>query len=237
LDRHVRLVSIPSSDAPFGALAEQTFASLAAERRGSGGAREDVAELERRLRRVYPGAVVRRQDPLARFGEGDTEVWYATNRAYPSRISARLDVPAPPELVFDLYVERYPEWQSAVAVRAVPPSEASTIAEFAARYDIFGRSFEGRFRIVELQRPAFVRVEATGTRGIEVWYVTTFARTPTGTAIEVVGDYDLPSTLLPGVQRFVADRVVARDIRRAHATLVELVEREAGRGIPARRAG
>jgi hypothetical protein len=214
----IRLVSIPSTDARFADFATRALEEIPAGL-GNDAAR---AELERRLRRFYPGAVVRARDPLATYEPPTDVVWYATNRGYDTPIHESVEIAAPRELVFDTYVDRYPEWQSAVAVRRIEAA-APVLAAYGATYEIFGRRFEGRFDVVEVERPSFVRVEATSTSGIAVWYVTSFRDTPDGTVVEVVGDYDLPSRLLPEVQRFIIDRVIARDIRRAHRTLTDLV--------------
>jgi hypothetical protein len=218
LDVPVRLVTIPSTDTDFGAHARDLLAGI--EQREPEAGR---AELERRLRRFYPGAVVRARDPLASFGGEDDLVWYATNRAVSTAIRESVEIRAPRELVFDVYLERYPEWQSAVDVRRVEAVGPGVLAAYGATYELLGRRFEGRFDVVEVARPAFVRVEAAGTSGIEVWYVTSFRDSAHGTIVEVIGDYHLPSRLLPDVQRFVVDRVIARDIRRAHSTLAQLV--------------
>jgi hypothetical protein len=216
----VRLVCIPSTDVDFTEHVRAAFRSL--------GERSDEAarlELQARLRRLYPGAEVRRRSDLASYGSADEVVWYALNRTFSTSIHEAIDLPVPRDRVFDTYVERYPEWQSAVEVRRSDPAPGA-LASYAATYEIFGRRFDGRFDLVEADRPRLVRVEARGMSGIEVWYVTSFREIPTGTRIEVVGDYELPSRLLPDVQRFIVDRVIARDIRRAHQSLAELLDRE-----------
>jgi hypothetical protein len=171
--------------------------------------------------------VVRAQDPLARVAGSDDVVWYATNRTYRSRISAALDIAAPTELVFATYIDRFPDWQRSVALRPVGSDGRLVGREFAASYSIFGRRFEGRFRIVDADPPRFVRIEARGAGGIRVWYATSFAPTEDGrTHLDVLGDYDVPGTLFPRVQRLVLEQVIGRDIDRAHADLVALCERE-----------
>jgi hypothetical protein len=214
----VRLVCIPSTDVDFADHARATLRSL--------GARVDEGtrhELEARLRRLYPGAEVRRRADLATYGSGDDVVWYALNRTFSTAIREAIELSVPREEVFDAYVGRYPEWQSAVEVHPVDAT-LGAYATYAATYEIFGRRFDGRFDLVEVDRPRLVRVEARGGSGIEVWYVTSFREVAGGTRVEVVGDYELPSRLLPEVQRFIVDRVIARDIRRAHQSLADLLD-------------
>ena len=227
MDPRPRLVCIPSNDLVFAAHAREVLASLPSDTDGQ----VDRAEFERRLRGRYPGAVVRAQEPFARLHASDALTWYATNRPYRSRISAIVDVAAPQSFVFDVYVRRFPEWQVAVQLEPIgyPASAPDGLAgsEFAARYEIFGRGFEGRFRVVDADPPRSVRVEATGTGGIRVWYATSFSRSGSGTRVHVVGDYDVPLVLLPRIQRIVLGRVITRDIDRVHAALRNLCEREA----------
>ncbi|HEY3523120.1 MAG TPA: SRPBCC family protein [Candidatus Limnocylindrales bacterium] len=216
----VRLVSIPSTDVEFGEHARAVLETLE-------GRRDEVAraELERQLRRRYPGAEVRRRDDLASFGPTDDVVWYAINREHSGPIHASVEIPAPRELVFDVYLDRYPAWQTAVEVRPTDPIPGA-LAAYAATYEIFGRRFDGRFDVVEVDRPRLIRVEALGASGIAAWYLTSFREAGAGTLVHVVGDYELPSRLLPEVQRFIVERVIARDIARAHESLVDLVDRE-----------
>jgi polyketide cyclase/dehydrase/lipid transport protein len=224
VDVRPRLVCIPSTDAEFAADATALLARLFDASHDEAFLR---AELERRLRASYPGAVVRPQEPLARMAQSDEVVWYATKRTYRSRIAASLDVSAPPDVVFGVYVDRFPEWQRAVRLRPIEPTGRLVGREFAATYVLFGKAFEGRFRIIEAAPPRSVRVEAVGSAGIRVWYVTSFESTGTGTHLEVLGDYDVPLTLFPRLQRLVLERVIGRDIDRAHADLRELCARVA----------
>ena len=57
-------------------------------------------DLQRRLQATYPGAVVRPREALAEVSTDHEVVWYVTNRAYRSRISAQVDVPGSRESVF-----------------------------------------------------------------------------------------------------------------------------------------
>jgi hypothetical protein len=227
LDPRPRLVCIPSNDAAFAAHAHDLLAALPNDEDGH----PSRAEFERRLRERYPSAVVRAQEPLARLHASDAVTWYATNRTYRSRISAIVDVAAPQPFVFEVYVRRFPEWQVAVELEPIGPdgglADGIVGSEFAARYELFGRGFQGRFRVIDADPPHSVRVEATGTGGIRVWYATSFSAWGAGTRVHVVGDYDVPLVLLPRVQRLVLGRVITRDIDRVHAALRELCEREA----------
>ncbi|HEU4572762.1 MAG TPA: SRPBCC family protein [Candidatus Limnocylindrales bacterium] len=234
MDVQVRLVCIPSTDTDFAAHARSVLSTIPAQL----GEAETRRELERRLRRFYPGAVVRPRDPLASFGPAHEVVWYATNRSVATAIHESVEIPAPRDLVYDVYLERYPEWQTAVAVTPAKPPTSAVLAAYDAVYEILGRRFVGRFDVVEVSRPAFVRVEATATSGIEVWYVTSFRESSGGTVVEVIGDYHLPARFLPEVQRFIVDRMIAQDIRRAHRSLVDLVARQrAARAEGAPKAG
>lgn len=222
MDPRPRLVCIPSNDPAFAAHARELLASLPGDLHGDAGR----AEFERRLRERYPQAVVRAQEPLARLHASDAVTWYATNRTYRSRISASFDVAAPQEFVFDVYVRRFPEWQTAVHLEAIGSDEGLVGAEYSARYELFGRTFSGSFRVIDADPPRTVRVEAAGGGGIRVWYATSFSATPTGCRVAVVGDYDVPFDLLPRIQRLVLGRVIGRDIDRVHEIFRELCERE-----------
>jgi hypothetical protein len=219
----VRVVCIPSTDAAFGAYARELLASTHDD------AATDIAraQFEHRLRARYPGAIVRSREPFATLGPTTEVVWYATNRTYPHQLAAIVHIAAPPSLVFDVYVDRFPEWQPSLRLRRRPPTSEQPGLLFDAEYELLGRHLQGVFRVVEADAPRSVRVEATGAGGVKVWYATSFRPEGEGTALEVFGDYDVPSTLLPRLQSFVLERIIKRDIARAHEVLKELCEREA----------
>jgi uncharacterized membrane protein len=220
LGGQVRLICIPSSDVAFGTLARDVFNTLP---QPTASLRP---EFERTLRRWYPASLVRAQESLASLDAAGT-VWYATNRGYGSKIEATFEVAAPLQLVYEIYVDRLPEWQARLRLSLRPGSDSRIGREYSTSYDLLGRTFEGVFRIVDVEPPRFVLVEALGAAGIRVWFATTFASTGHGTAVGVTGDYDLPSGLLPGVQAALLDQFVERDIERSHAILIALCEREA----------
>ena len=224
LARNVRLICIPSGDGRFAAHAQALLAELPAELEGEAAR----LEFERLLKVQYEDAVVRQQDPLAAVGPPGQVVWYATNRRYRSRIIATVEIAAPPELVFRIYTERFAEWQTAVSIRRTVATTELVGTVYVATYQILGRTFEGRFRIVDADPPHSVRVEAEGVGGIRVWYVTSFRPTDGGTLVEVAGDYDLPSNLLAGITGLAVERAIARDVERAHASLRDLCQRESG---------
>jgi uncharacterized membrane protein len=213
----VRLICIPSSDVAFGARARDVFNGLPQPTAAF------LPEFERTLRRWYPASIVRPQEGLASLDTAST-VWYATNRGYGSRIEATFEVAAPLELVYEIYVDRLSEWQASLRLSLRAGSNARIGREYATSYDLLGRTFEGVFRIIDVEPPRFILAEAVGAAGIRVWFATTFAATGQGTMVRVTGDYDLPSGLLPGVQAALLDRFVARDIERSHAIFIELCE-------------
>jgi hypothetical protein len=216
----VRLICIPSSDVAFGSRARDAFNGLPEATAAA------LPEFERTLRQWYPASIVRPQEGLATLDTGGT-VWYATNRGYGSRIEATFEVGVPLELVYEIYVDRLPEWQVSLRLKLRAGSEARIGRQYTTEYDLFGRTFEGVFRIVDADAPRFLLVEAVGAAGIRVWFATIFASTEQATAVRVTGDYDLPSGLLPGIQAALLDRFVARDIERSHAALIALCETEA----------
>jgi Polyketide cyclase / dehydrase and lipid transport len=224
----IRLVCIPSSDIDFAGYARAALAAL------QPAASRDALRttFEKRLRERYPAATVRPQEGLATLGPREGTVWYVSNRPFQSRITASMEVPAPQELVYHIYVERWPEWQTGVELRLRGPRTPLIGREYSATYKIVGRTFEGIFRIVDADPPRSVRVEAIGVGGIRVWYATTFRPSARGTAVEVLGDFDVPAALLPGLQRLVLERLINVDIERSHAALADLCEREA-RNAPA----
>jgi len=215
--RKVRLVCIPSADFYFGAHARELLAGIDV-RLSPDAAR---AEFERLLRLRYEAAVVRPQDPLAARGPVDEMVWYATNRRFKSRISTMVEIPAPPEVVFPVYVDRFPDWQPALKLERVDGARGKSCAEYVATYELLGRRLEGRFTVVDADPPRSVRVEGKGIGGIRLWYATTFRPIETGTSVRVDGDYDIPGTMLPGFAVRVIEAAVRREVDRAHATLRE----------------
>src|SRR5437868_2535665 len=219
----VRLVCIPSSDIDFAAFARAALAALPP------APSPDVlrGRFEERLRAHYPAATVRPQEGLATLGPREGVVWYVSNRPFQSRIAASIDVSGPPELVYDIYVERFPEWQNGVTLQLRGSATPLIGREYSATYKIIDWKFEGIFRVVDADPPRSVRMEAIGVRGIRVWYATTFRPSKRGTAVDVTGDFDVPTGLVPGLQRLVLERLIAVDIDRAHAALADLCEREA----------
>jgi hypothetical protein len=191
-------------------------------------AEEKRAEFERRLKQGYPGAVVRRREQIANLGGGDEVVWYATMRRYGSRISKSVEIRAPQQLVFDVYVNRFADWMVGVKVQRMEVKPGVIGTEYRASYELFGRTLEGRFRIVDADPPWSVRVEARGLGGIRVWYVTTFQPSAKGAIVEVLGDYEMPARLLPGVGK-AFEQVVGHEIDRGHKSLRAFCEREVSR--------
>jgi hypothetical protein len=218
----IRLVCIPSSDVDFAAFARAALAALP-----PAASPESLrATFEQRMRERYPAATVRPQEGLATVGRQGV-VWYVSNRPFQSRIAGSVDVPGAPELVYHIYVERWPEWQTGVELRLRGSPTPLIGREYSATYKIVGRTFEGIFRVVDADPPRSVRVEAIGVGGIRVWYATTFRASKRGTTVDVVGDFDVPAALLPGLQRLVLERLIGVDVERSHAALADLCEREA----------
>jgi uncharacterized membrane protein len=223
LDSRPRLVCVPSADAEFSEHAADLLAGL--DDRGAAEAAPEM--LERRLRRRFPTAVVRPRDPLAEIGLEVQPVWYVTRYPYRSRLGASVQISAPIELVFDVYLEttRIPEWQTAVGVTPLESRPDLVGNEYLARYKVLGIPVEGRFKVVDAERPTYLRVEAQGA-GIRLWYATTF--TPLGpaeTRIDVEGDYDVPPVIFGRlVDRLFIERAVQRDADYAHANFKALCE-------------
>lgn len=215
-----RLICIPSTDPAFAAHARDLLETiLESDPETALATRRARQRFARRLADMYPTAVVRERHPLAKVWPEDGPVWYAIRRDYSSRLAAKIDIPAERKHVFDVYVKRMPEWQVAVDLRRLHKRPTTVGAEYAISYNFMGRTLEGRLRIVGASPPRAVRVEATGM-GVDVWYVTTFRSIPNGTRVEVQGDYNLPSRLIPAaVGRLIVERRIADDIERAHAAL------------------
>jgi hypothetical protein len=215
-----RLVCIPSTDAAFGDHANALLGRMLSEPVRP----TDSQAFGNRLRLRYPTAVVRERHQLADRWPGDGPVWYVIRRAFGSRISASIDIAAERDQVFQVYVERMPEWQVAVRLRPLNRRSRHVGAEYSAEYEFMGRSLHGRMRIVDASPPRALRVEAEGM-GVNVWYVTTFTPVADGTRVEVAGDYVMPNRLIPAaLERLVAERRIARDIERAHAALRDLCQ-------------
>jgi hypothetical protein len=219
----IRLVCIPSSDMDFAGFARAALAALPP----APSPEALRATFEQRLRERYPAATVRPQEGLATLGPREGAVWYVSNRPFQSRIAGSVDVSGAPELVYHIYVERWPEWQTGVELRLRGSPTPLIGREYSATYKLVGWTFEGIFRVVDADPPRSVRVEAIGVRGIRVWYATTFRPSPRGTTVDVVGDFDVPEGLVPGLQRLVLERLIGVDIERSHAALADLCEREA----------
>ena len=217
-----RLVTIPGSDTALAAHAHDILAATSPDLPLE--AARDL--LQRGLQERYPGAVVRPRDDLASMGMENDVVWYVTHRAFRSRIAASLEIPVAPELVFQNYVERFAEWQTAVRLRLRHMTRDLTGSEWAGTWEFLGRRVEGVFRIVEADRPHSVRFEASGM-GARVWYDASFTPTAIGTLLRVVGDYDVPDGILPKLaDRLFVERSIQRQIDVAHRALVALCLRD-----------
>src|SRR5438045_3718611 len=81
-------------------------------------------------------------------------------------------------------------------LRPVRPLPTLLSAAYAAYCGLFGRRLQGKVVLVHADPPRSVRLEANGM-GVRAWYVTSFAPTPAGTRLTVVGDYDVPIRILP----------------------------------------
>ncbi|CAN5719554.1 hypothetical protein BH23CHL7_BH23CHL7_08550 [soil metagenome] len=220
-----RLVTIPSDDAAFAEHANSLLARIP----GALSAPGTLDAFAHELRRHHPTAVVRSRDPLADISSGEDDVWYVTKRRFGSRLSASLDIPADRASVFQVYVGRMPEWQVAVRLREIGRQPGSVRVEYAAAYNLLGRTIEGQLRVVDASPPQAVRVEAEGM-GVRVWYVTTFQQTANGTRLEVAGDYHLPRRIAPAaVSRLIIERKIAHDVDRAHSQLLNLCVGESQR--------
>jgi hypothetical protein len=214
----LRLITIPTSDAAFAAFAQ----ALVREFPDDVEPHAALETFQRALQTRFPGAVVRPREQLADVGSGEEIVWYATNRAYNSRIVATLDVPAPRDLVFRVYVERVVEWQTAVKLTPRHMEPRLVGSEWYARWSFLGRTQSGVFRLIEADPPHRVRFEATGM-GIRVWYDTSFTPSRAGTVVRVVGDYDIPDGIVPHlVDRVFMERGIQRQIDDAHDAFVAL---------------
>lgn len=213
------LICIPSSNARFAARAQAVLDELLVDDPANGTAEE----FQRRLRAYFPGSVVRARHPLAELIVEDAPTWYVTDRAFRSRIDLTIELDVPQETVFDVYVKDVVEWQTALRLAPARLLPGLIGSEWVASWQIVGISFHGSLRLVEADRPHFVRFEAGGG-GARAWYDTSFAPTPNGgTRLMVAGDYDLPAGLLGRIaDRMVVESIILRQIDAAHAELVEL---------------
>jgi hypothetical protein len=217
-----RLVCIPSADVAFAADANAVLESLPA----GLGDEDALVEFERRLRERHTGAVVRPREAIAAFGSADGLVWYVTRRRYGSRISGCVEIGAPRPLVFETYVDRFADWMVGLRIRRSTLRPGVVGSQYEASYELFGHAIEGRFRIVEAAPPEWLRVEAKGVGGTKVWYVTSF--TDGGlpsTVVNVLGDFDLPARLLPGMNVGL-EKIIGQQIDRSHRSLRSLCAQE-----------
>jgi hypothetical protein len=218
----VQLVCIPSSDAEFAKHANEALARVPVWLAPAAAAED----LQRRLQGHYPGAIVRPREALADVGGSPETVWYVTNRAYRTRIAASVEVPGPREFVFQTYVERVTEWQTAVRLDLLRLTPDLVGSEWTAHWEFLGRRLQGHFRLVEADPPHSVRFEASGM-GVRVWYDTSFTPSAGGTIVRVVGDYDVPDGILPKIaDRLFIERSIQRSIDGAHAALVAICRRD-----------
>jgi hypothetical protein len=234
MERIPRLVCTPSSDLAFAAAVQSALNALPPDL----DEHDALDWLRAELRRAYPDAAVRAQEPLARIGPDDV-VWYVSRRTYPSRIDTSMSVDLPRALAFQLYVERVQDWQTAVRLTPLKVSAAIVGNEYEASYAFLGRHFRGRFRVLAADPPSSVVVEATGS-GVQVWYRTTFTEAGGATLVTVKGDYALPDGLIPRMaDRLFLERAINRDIERANEAFVALCAAWIRRNAPpgAARAG
>jgi polyketide cyclase/dehydrase/lipid transport protein len=214
-----RLVCVPAADYEFGAHANALLAAVPPLPSGD----RMRLEFEHRLQMRYPGAVVRPREPLADPGIPEL-VWYVTNRPFRGRLAATIQIAGPIERVFRTYVERFPEWNTALRIRPVRLTPELAGSEYLVSYDLLGRSLEGTLQLVAAEPPTMVRYEQRGF-GRRLWYVTTFHPTPAGTRVDVSGDYELPDGAIPRIaDRLVIERFIQRDIDASHERLRWLCE-------------
>jgi len=208
----IRVVTIPSADLDLAAEAKAVADRIP----GDMSAQEALAWYRLTLRRIYPTAVVREQDELARVADAPP-VWYVTRSEHHFRIDATVRVPLPAVAAWRVYVERVTEWQTAINLHA-RPQRAGLGAEYDATYSFLGRQYRGTLRVLAAEPGRFVSIEAEGS-GITVWYVTSFSADGDATDVRVKGDYELPDNLLARVaDRLGVERAIGRDIERANAS-------------------
>lgn len=224
----LRVVTVSKRDERFEALAQGLAERIP---RDLGLGEKALAWYADELRRTYPHAVVHAQDELART-EPDTTIWYAHNGGPIFRIDTGVDVPLALERAYAVYVERVVEWQTAVRLSDVRRTPDLVGSEYAARFDLLGHSYTGRFLVTDADPPNSVSLEASGS-GISVWYVTSFAATGPGTThMTVRGDYRLPDTLLARIaDRLFLERTIAREIDRANRAYRSICEAIAAVGV------
>jgi hypothetical protein len=217
-----RIVCIPSRDASFAAdiraIAERIPDWLPPN--------EALGWFATELRRTYPTASVREQDPLAKV-EREPPVWYVTRRQHHFRIDTALWVRLPTTEAYRVYVDEMADWQTSVDLKPRQSNRLVVGAEFEASYPFMGRTYTGILRILAADPGRSVSVEAEGS-GISVWYVTSFRPERDGTQVRVKGDYDLPDNILTRIaDRLGLERAIRRDIDRANASYSAFCERVA----------
>jgi hypothetical protein len=209
-----RIVTIPSADAELRAEARNV-----ASRMPAGLTEGDALSWFRvALRRVFPTAVVREQDGLARLDDL-VPVWYVTRREHHFRIDASVVVPLAPIDAWHVYVDRVTEWQTALDLRPRPDAATTVLGrEYEATYSVLGLRLRGVLRILSAEPGRFVSLEAEGS-GIAVWYVASFAADGHGSLVRVKGDYELPNSLIERVaERVGIERGITQDVERANAS-------------------
>jgi hypothetical protein len=219
-----RIVCIPSRDASFSAairaIAERIPDWLPPS--------EAFGWFATELRRTYPAAAVREQDPLAKV-KGEPPVWYVTRRQHHFRIDTAFWVPLPTTDAYRVYVDEMADWQTAVDLKPRQSSRLVVGAEFEASYPFMGRTYTGILRILAADPGRSVSVEAEGS-GITVWYVTSFRRERDGTQVRVKGDYELPDNILARIaDRLLLERAIGRDIDRANESYRTFCEKAVAR--------
>lgn len=227
---HPHLVLVPSDDAEF---AEHVAVLVGTPDGPEWPAGLQAGELQRRIRQQFPNATVRPRHVLARLLPEDAPIWYVSKGRERFRLRAAVQIEAPREDVFRIYVDpgRIDQWQVVARARPLASSAAVVGNAWEAEFEILRARLGGTFRIVEADSPARIRVEAHGPLRSRLWYVSRFYERDGGTLLEVEGDYELPFEWLTRVpSRLVAEREIERTVARSHDRLKALCESSRVRG-------
>lgn len=140
-------------------------------------------------------------------------------------------VHAPVEQVWTFLTDygRYPEWQTNLIETKDfigTPGEVGFAYTFV--YKALGRRLEGRFEVVQSERPRMLVEKGHMPGAGEARSTTEIQSTPDGeTKVTFTMDYELGSSFLAGLaDKFVFERSIERDIRHSGENLKALIEAE-----------
>lgn len=146
-----------------------------------------------------------------------------------TRIQRSIDIPRPPEQVFETLtdLERLPLWATTVVENHDTPGRPLQQGDrFSQTIHLVGRNLRSDWEVRSIEPPNHVEYEATSEQGGSLRMVQRVAQTPEGSRVELELDYELPGGFLgEALNRVYVERRNEREAEHSLQNLKELVER------------